>query len=344
MVRRGAAQRRRALDDVDAVHLRLRRVDLAPAGELAHEPQARGEPRDEVGLEAQDHVGTVEAVLRLERLAEREQRARARVVASRRLPAQPLRRREGREHGLHLRREGRRGAAAGQEAQPCPALPLLLGERLAQRRAEVAPGPLLPQVQHGLRTVGVVEAEHVRLSEDVGASQARRVVGVAFDLGRPPLVALDQDAARVAVVAGRRREEERAARDELLRLPHVRQDLLLGLLGAGRETGERERSPHQGHELAAALGVLEHRGLLGELAVQELEERGRVGELVEALPEAPLPASGAADAFEAHGRCGEVLVAHRWHVEQVTCVFTPYSSFSFRPSSSWFAGGCQAVL
>ena len=61
--------------------------------------------RDEVGLEAQDHVGLVEAVLRLDRLAEGEDRARARVVAAGRLPAHPLRLREGGEDAGHLRGE-----------------------------------------------------------------------------------------------------------------------------------------------------------------------------------------------------------------------------------------------
>ena len=74
--------------------------------------------------------------------------------------------------------------------------------------------------------------------------------------------------------------------------------------------------------------------------MQELEERRRVRELVEALPVAPLPAR-AADALE---RDGDVFLAHRWHVEQVTCVWTSYSAASLRPSSSWFDGGCHAVL
>ena len=99
--------------------------------------------------------------------------------------------------------------------------------------------------------------------------------------------------ARVAVVAGRGREEERPPGHELLGLPHVGQDLLRRLLRAGGEPGEGQRGAHQRQELAAALRVLEHRGLLRELAVQELEEGGRVGQLVEALPVARRPVAPA---------------------------------------------------
>ena len=342
----GAGRRGRALDDVEPVHLRLRRVHLAAGGELAHEAQAGRVRGDEVGLEAEHDVGLVEAVLRLDRLAEGEHGPRPRVVAPGRLPAHPLRLREGGEDALHLAGEGRRGHAPGQEAQARAPLRLLLLERLAQRRPELAPGPVLADVEHGLRAIGVVQAQDVGLAEGVRPAEARRVLGVALDLGGPALVALHQDPARVAVVAGGGREEERPPRHELLGLPHVGQDLLDRLLRAGGEPGEGERRPHQGHELAAALRVLEHRGLLRELPVQELEEGGRVGELVEALPVAAGARRGGrpAHALELHGNGVGVFLAHRWHVEQVTCVLTSYSAASFRPSSSWLDGDFHATL
>ena len=342
----GAGGAGRALDHVQPVHVRRLAAHLAARGELAHEAQARRVRGDEVGLEAQDDVGLVEAVLRLDRLAEGEDRARARVVAAGRLPAHPLRLREAGEGARHLRGESGRGDAAGEEAQARAPSGLLLVERLPQGGPEVAPGPVLPHVEDGLRPVRVVEAQHVGLAEDVRRAQARRVVGVALDLGRPPLVALHEDPARVAIVARGGGEEEGPAQDELLRLPHVRQDLLRGLLRAGGEPGEGERGAHERHELAATLRVLEHRGLLRELPVQELEERGRVGELVEAFPVAAGARSVglATHTLELHGDGGGVFLAHRWQVEQVTWVLTPYSAASLRPSSSWLAGGFHATL
>ena len=80
--------------------------------------------------------------------------------------------------------------------------------------------------------------------------------------------------------------------------------------------------------------------------MQELEERGRVGELVEALP----VAAGARSvglpthALELHGKGVGVFLAHRWQVEQVTWVLTSYSAASFRPSSSWLDGDFHATL
>ena len=80
--------------------------------------------------------------------------------------------------------------------------------------------------------------------------------------------------------------------------------------------------------------------------MQELEERGRVGQLVEALPVAARArcVGPAAHALELHGDGVAVFLAHRWQVEQVTWVLTLYSAASFRPSSSWLAGGFHATL
>ena len=60
------------------------------------------------------------------------------------------------------------------------------------------------------------------------------MIRVAFDLRRPALVALDEQARRVAAERHRGGEEERLAGDELLRLPHVRDDRLVGLPRAAR--------------------------------------------------------------------------------------------------------------
>ena len=163
----GAGGRGRALDHVQPVHLRPLAARLAARGELAQEAQARRVARDEVGLEAEDHVGPLEAVLRLDRLAEGQDGPRPAVVAAGGLPAHPLRLRESSEDAGHLRGEGRRGHAAGQEAQARAPLRLLLVERLAERGVEVAPGSVLADVEDRLRSVGVVEAEHVGLPEDV---------------------------------------------------------------------------------------------------------------------------------------------------------------------------------
>src|SRR5262249_30705134 len=64
---------------------------------------------------------------------------------------------------------------------------------------------------------------------------------VALDLGRPPLVALGEDAGGVAAEGDRGGEEERLAGDDLFRLAHVGDHPLDRLAGAGR--GGRPRAP-----------------------------------------------------------------------------------------------------
>src|SRR6185295_13309487 len=98
---------------------------------------------------------------------------------------------------------------------------------------------------------------------------------------------------------------------------------------------------HDLDELASTLGVLEHLGLLGELAVQVVEERRGLRDLVQALPIPavlrPSPVAGRGN-LEGHGHGGDLGSAHRWQVEQVVWVLMSYFFMSSRPSSSWLAG------
>ncbi len=326
----------RALHHVEPVHDGPVVTHLAPARELADETQARGPAAHEVGFQAQDRVGLVETVLRLHGLAESQDRARAGLVAPRGLVVVPLRGRELGQHRRELGGQGGGGDGAGEEPEAGPLLALLLREGLAQRGPELDPGPHLAVELDGLRPVRVVEAEDVGLPEHVGGPPAHGMIGVPLDLGGPALVALHQHPPRVAVVGHRGREEERPPRHQLLRLLDVGEDLLRGLAGAGGEAGQGERGAHEGEELAAALGVLEGRGLLGELAVEELEEARAVQELLQALPVAAAgrPLEAPPHSRELHGDAGDLVRAHRWQVEQVTWGRTSYLFTSSFPSAS----------
>jgi hypothetical protein len=147
------------------------------------------------------------------------------------------------------------------------------------------------------------------------------MVRVALDLGRPPQMALDEDALRVAAVEHGRREEQGLARHRLLGGLHVGDDLLFRLLRAAGETGQGQRGPHEGEELAAAPGVRQLRGLRRELAVQEVEELRRLGQLFQALPVGP--ALGAVEAASHPGEVHPHRFAHRWHVEQEVRAWMP---------------------
>ena len=110
------------------------------------------------------------------------------------------------------------------------------------------------------------------------------MIGVALDLGRPALVALDQQPGGDAAERHRGGEEQRLARDDVLGLPHVGDDQLVGLAGAAGDAGQRQRRAHQLQEAAAADRVVPLRGVGRELAVEELLELGRLGDGLEAAP------------------------------------------------------------
>ena len=89
----------------------------APRGEVARVAEAAGPAGEEVGVEREDDVGLVEAVLRVDVLAEGELRARARVLAARRIPLMPLGRRKLARGVADLRGERRRADRLGEDAE-----------------------------------------------------------------------------------------------------------------------------------------------------------------------------------------------------------------------------------
>ena len=303
VVRDGAGEGRRALDRVEPVHGLLARP-LPARGVLARVAEAGRTVHHEVRFEGEDHVGPIEVVLHgpgtADRLPQRGHRA------ARGLPLVPLRGGQVREELTKLRGQGRRGDRLGEDAEADPLPRALHAQRVAHRGHEIGPGADLAAVAQGLRAVGVVQAEHPGLAGGIGRPEARGMVRVPLDLGRTPEMALDEDALRVAAVEHGRGEEERLARHDLLRRPHVGDDLLFRLLGAAHESRQRERSAHHGEELATAPGIVELGGLLRELAVEELEELGCARELLQALPVRP-----ALGAVEAATHPGEVH-AHGW--------------------------------
>ena len=109
---------------------------------------------------------------------------------------------------------------------PLPCGPLLSVEHLPNRRDERLERANFAEVRERLRAIGIVETEDRRLREEVGGAEARRMIGVAFDLRRAALVALDQEADAGPGKRHRRRVEERLARNQLLGLPDVRNDAL----------------------------------------------------------------------------------------------------------------------
>ena len=227
-----------------------------------------------------------------------------------------------------------------RKRSPAPATRALLLEGELDRREERAPRANLSALGQRLRPVGVVDVEDEALREDVGAAEARGVERVAFDLRRPPLVALRHDAPRVAAVDLRRRVEERLAGHELLGSLDVRIDALRRLARASRQTGQRDRRAHQREQLAAVHARVDRHA---ELPVQVLPEILRLDQLLEAAPVLPPPklfelGPGGLDVHVSL-RCSQLYL---WHVVQSVNSNDGrmwYCAFSRFPISSWLPAG-----
>ena len=265
--RTGDGQRR--LDDIEAAHLTAR---LAAGRELARQAGLLVALAQEVGVQRQDHVGRGGLEARHQRLAESDLRALDGAVVGQRRVTDELRRREALEDPAAQIGEQRRGRRRGQEAE---ARTLALGHgvrahgRLRQERPPGEPAGAGAQL---LRAIVVVDAQHQALFERGGGAQRLRVVGVALDLGRAPLVALDEQAARVAVEAVRRREVQRVTRRDLFGPAHERDDLLARLAACGADRGHRRRQTRHLHEATArnVLDVVDLGGVDVERPAREL--------------------------------------------------------------------------
>ncbi len=293
--RAGAGRRR--LGDVEPVHLpRPRAVEillgLAAGGEVAGVAEPRGPDRHEVGVECGDHVGPVEAVDGLDVLAEREDRAGPRIVASDGVILIPLRPGELLAKRLELLDQGRRRDDLRQHPEPGAAVGPVGVANPEDVGEEVVPGADPGIAGDDLRAVGVVEPEDRGLHEDVGPAPVGRMIGVAFDLRRSPRPALDEHARRVAAERQGRGEEEGLAVDVLLGRLHGRHDRLGRLEGAPRDARQGQRGPHQLEEAATSDLVGPDLGLAGELAGEILLELLGPGQLFEAPPELRPPGPG----------------------------------------------------
>jgi hypothetical protein len=184
----------------------------------------------------------------------------------------------------HLSGERRRGDRFGQDSDARTLAGLLSLEQSADRGAERAERKNVAKVGEVPRAIRIVKAEDRRLRVQIGRPAARRVIGVAFDLGRPPFMALHEQAEAGAAHRHRRRKEERFARDLFFRLANVRDDFFVRLPSAGAHARQRERRAHQLEKTASSDRIEPFGGVLGKFAVEEFLEFGGLGERFETAP------------------------------------------------------------
>ena len=147
-----------------------------------------------------------------------------------------------------------------------------LGQRTPGRH-EIVPGLPLPLQRDRLRAVGIVEAEHGRLDEGARGPEGRGVRRVALDLGRPPFVALDDQAVGAPAERHRRRVVAGDSGNDVLGSGDKRNDLLDGAPDTPRGARKRQRGAQEHHHVAPADPV----GMLRGALLQELPLDARRG-------------------------------------------------------------------
>src|SRR5271165_5714682 len=201
----------------------------------------------------------------------------------------------------------RRDRVFAEDSQPFPFLLADCGVVLGGKGVVIVPRGSLTLLEHWAGAIRIVELQNRGLGKRVGGASAVGLSGVAFDLGRPSLVALNQNREGRAAARHRRGIEVRQSRHHPLRRFCVRQYFLLGP-ATSRQPGQTQRSCHQLQESSTvnAPGKQLPDGL-GKSPLDPVTEFRCVGELIKT---APVRLAG--------GECNRVLAGgrfliHRWH-------------------------------
>ena len=284
VLRLRSGQRRRALDHVKPIHP-LRVVGHPPAvGKVTGVADHRRADTEKIGVERHDDVGLVEVVDGVAGRAGRLTQAQPSTIGRDRIILMPMGLRVVLENCCDQFRERRRRNRFGQNPQPRPLGRLLHGKRRLDGGLKGAPGTYLAAIGHGLRPIGIVEAEDGGLREHVGGPKARRMLRISFNFGRPAHMAFDQNRSRDAAERNRARKEQRPARHQILWLTDIRNDLLGRLSRARPDARERERRAHQLEEVATALRIVPLRGLFREFPMQVLAKVRGISQFTQAPP------------------------------------------------------------
>ena len=285
MIRLEASHRRHALDDVHAVHRFAGFVAMALGVRGCQRQKSRmRDAAQEIRVERENDVGVFQLVLRVGVAAESRLGGGHRGVAIDRLPLDQFR---GWVFGLDLlplRSQRWRSDGLAEEIDSLSSAALL--HRRRECFLEVRPLAGLPAQAYLLGAVRIVEIEQGGLGKRVRLALGHGVVGVAIYLDGAECVRLHQHRNCARRKGECRGEVHRLAEDEVLGLLDVGEDRLVGLLGASSKPGQRQRRTHHLEEPAAADRIHPFAGLAGKFALQHLVEGGRLGQLVQVLPEA----------------------------------------------------------
>jgi hypothetical protein len=150
-----------------------------------------------------------------------------------------------RAHAQKARRVGR----LGQHAQAFAAVLRVRVDQRLERGIELVVGLGRALVRGRAGAVGVVEIEHGSLREQIRRTEARRMIRVALDLGRPPLVRLHEQAERLAAAVEHGGVVQRHTRRHVLGSVRIRKNLLDRPTDAALDAGERRDRAAQRQKL-----------------------------------------------------------------------------------------------
>ncbi len=270
MIGGDAGDRERALGDVEPVH----RGRIATTRRIrARQANRVGVVLQEVGVEREDDAGLIELVDGFDLGAGRGAQAGLSALVAEWRPRDDTRLREALLQQRDEARFGRRARRRGDDREARARVGDVLGVERLPMGEKVVPRLLGAALQYDARAVGVIELVDRVLGERIGRALRRRVQVVAFDLGRPALVADHQKSERVAAEGHRGRVALRNARQHVLGRLHVRHDLL-DRTSARRQSGKRERRPHETEHGAPADAVRSIGGAFEKLAMADSLELG----------------------------------------------------------------------
>ncbi len=210
---------------------------LRPSARMAH---LMGRGAEQIVLQAHHHGAILQAVVQVELAAEGEPQAGGAQPRSYRLLDVQARCGKFRAQRLELANEGGRGDVAGEDAQSFAAPLAPLGSQPDQRVLKCLPGGGLAIPQRCLGAVRIVELEHRRLGEGVAGPQARRMLGIAVELGGPAFVGGGEHGLDIACERHRAGIIARDAGQHVFRLVDVRQRQVGRLLRAAGKAGEQQ--------------------------------------------------------------------------------------------------------
>ena len=322
VVRVGGRDRVDAVDGVVPEHLRGAVVAHTPGpGVAAQVADAVALRAEEVGVQGEQDLRRIQVEESVEVIAGRRFETAVGVFVAHRLPGHPAGLGIAFEQSRLEPEQSRRRGRLGEHRQPGA----VGGGRqvaLGPGGDEVVPGRRLVTEPHRLGAVRVVQVEDGGLRPDSRCTTGKRVEFVPLDLGRPALVALQDQPEGPVAERHRGGVGQRNARDHAFRSVDVGNDVLDRTADdvAAGQAGQGGGGAQHREDAAPAEAVLEQcgRGLgraLGELPVQELGGPGVALYLFQAPPIRLV-------------RLAPVACAHRWHPVQSSGGARPRSAIA----------------